>query len=643
MKRILFLFLMLITLSAASSGLYAQTNLVKNGTFATDLTNWTITNGYVNYATDATYKSAGLDWSAADDITPLPADGFVKVYNTIGSTSTISQVLSNYCVNQPKKLVFDLAIDEESGLGTEYKYTVNLGGTQLIQIGVNPVSPYDWRFTSIATGIAISMTDLSNSTVYTPDNTTTKYPQLHFFRFTIDIPASIAISNSTLEFAAEPFNRFYLDNVEVYNSAPAPQNPVGNTTVAATCPANTFNLTTLQPAANADYTYEWYIANSSTSSLVADATKAAPGTYYMFTKAICSGVLSTTGAAVTVNLSDCTLPYVTINPSNGTEISGTAEPNSTVEIDTNNDGVPDYTIRADGSGNWSVTPTVPLANGTLISATATDFGGNTSAPKTTIVDNVAPEVTVNTTDGTVISGTAEPNSTVKIDTNGDGITDYTTTADGSGNWSVTPTVPLANGTVISVTATDAAGNTSAPVTTTVILSPLPVNIISFEIKSDNCSNVLTWKTGEEKNFKHFELQRKANNEFVSLGVINAKGNNSSYVYVDAHPGSGLNTYRLQITDLNGSVTYSELKTVTTHCNNNSITVYPTVSKTNIKISGANQGDVLMIYSTSGQLVRKIVVSGNIDTIDISTVANGLYFVSVYRNNAKIYTQKVIKN
>ncbi|WP_049317028.1 Ig-like domain-containing protein, partial [Pseudomonas aeruginosa] len=41
------------------------------------------------------------------------------------------------------------------------------------------------------------------------------------------------------------------------------------------------------------------------------------------------------------------------------------------------------------------------------------------------------------------------------------------TADGSGNWSFTPGSQLPNGTVVNVTASDAAGNTSPPATTTV--------------------------------------------------------------------------------------------------------------------------------------------------------------------------------
>ncbi|WP_143283809.1 Ig-like domain-containing protein, partial [Burkholderia cenocepacia] len=59
-------------------------------------------------------------------------------------------------------------------------------------------------------------------------------------------------------------------------------------------------------------------------------------------------------------------------------------------------------------------------------------------------------------------------ATVNIDTNGDGTPDATVTADPSGVWTYTPSTPLPIGTVIGVTATDAAGNTgpSASVTVT---------------------------------------------------------------------------------------------------------------------------------------------------------------------------------
>ncbi|RKM80458.1 BapA/Bap/LapF family large adhesin [Alteromonas sp. BL110] len=254
---------------------------------------------------------------------------------------------------------------------------------------------------------------------------------------------------------------------------------------------------------------------------------------------------------------DTTAPAIpTVDAGNGTEITGTAEAGATVNVDVDGDGTPDFTVIADGDGNWSVTPDTPLADGAVVTATATDEAGNVSAPASDTVDAVAPVVSINdlttndatpeltgtvddlsaivvvtidgvdytatnngdgswtladdavatladgsytatvtatdadgnvgsnsgtvvidttppaipTVDagnGTEITGTAEAGATVNVDVDGDGTPDFTVTADGDGNWSVTPDTPLADGVIVTVTATDAAGNISNPASDTV--------------------------------------------------------------------------------------------------------------------------------------------------------------------------------
>ncbi|WP_311130570.1 Ig-like domain-containing protein [Pseudomonas aeruginosa] len=182
---------------------------------------------------------------------------------------------------------------------------------------------------------------------------------------------------------------------------------------------------------------------------------------------------SSPGASVTVDSQAPAAPVV--NPSNGTTLSGTAEPGATVTL-TDGNGNPIGQVTADGSGNWSFTPGTPLANGTVVNATASDPTGNTSAPASTTVDSVAPAApVVNPSNGAEISGTAEAGATVTLtDAGGNPIGQVT--ADGSGNWSFTPGTPLANGTVIVATATDPTGNTGPQAATTVdaVAPPAPV-------------------------------------------------------------------------------------------------------------------------------------------------------------------------
>jgi len=172
-------------------------------------------------------------------------------------------------------------------------------------------------------------------------------------------------------------------------------------------------------------------------------------------------------------------------------IAGTAEPNSTITLVI--DGFT-FVTQANSSGQWSVDlqtaipvggsgPIAALTDGVHpVTVTATDAAGNIS-PATSQnlrVDTTppaAPEITSgNKTNDTtpVITGLAEPGSTVAVTING---STFNTTAGPNGNWSVnletaipnggtTPIAPLTNGQTypVSVTATDAAGNTSQPAT-----------------------------------------------------------------------------------------------------------------------------------------------------------------------------------
>ncbi|NOV24665.1 BapA prefix-like domain-containing protein [Cupriavidus necator] len=311
------------------------------------------------------------------------------------------------------------------------------------------------------------------------------------------------------------------------------------------------------------------IGDSSSTALLLGLLGAAAGAG-IIAAAASSGGGDDGGGGVGVGSGGGTAPArPTVAPSNGATLSGTAPAGSTVGIDFTGDGKADATVTADAAGNWTYTPPQKLADGTVVSVTATDASGNTSPPATATVDGAAPvaptinavsndagtaivagsstsdttptlsgsaeagstisiyngttllgtttadaaghwsftppagltdgnyALTVTATDavgntgpasapflltvdtaapaapaitpgdGTVIAGTAEPGSTVNIDLNGDGTVDATVTANDSGNWTYTPSPALGDGTVVSVTATDAAGNTSAPATATV--------------------------------------------------------------------------------------------------------------------------------------------------------------------------------
>ena len=154
---------------------------------------------------------------------------------------------------------------------------------------------------------------------------------------------------------------------------------------------------------------------------------------------------------------------LTINNA-GDEVSGTAEPNSTVHI-LNPGGTIIGTTTADADGDFTATLVPPQTNGEHLVANATDAAGNTSdntavtAPDSTAPD--APTGVIVAGDGGSVSGHAEIGSTITVkDSNGNTI--GVGQADSGGHFAVSITPSQNNGETVKVTATDSAGNESLP-------------------------------------------------------------------------------------------------------------------------------------------------------------------------------------
>jgi len=157
----------------------------------------------------------------------------------------------------------------------------------------------------------------------------------------------------------------------------------------------------------------------------------------------------------------------------GKTVTGTAEPGSTVTV-TDGAGNVVGKVVADDSGAFTLTPESPLADGTKLTATATDEAGNASGPSNTVtVDAVAPDAPVLApSNGTTVSGTAEPGSTVTVTDDAGNVVGKTVAGD-DGTFTLTPDSPLADGTKLTATATDEAGNASGPSNTVTVDAVAP--------------------------------------------------------------------------------------------------------------------------------------------------------------------------
>ena len=95
---------------------------------------------------------------------------------------------------------------------------------------------------------------------------------------------------------------------------------------------------------------------------------------------------------------------------------------------------------------------------------------------------------------------------------------------------------------------------------------LGVHYSDFNIVSDTNNVVLSWHTNLEEGLKETSVERKVvNGAFSSVGSVDAKGNNSSYSYVDENAfkiEEGVYVYRLRFINGNGTSSLSSEQAVT---------------------------------------------------------------------------------
>ena len=106
----------------------------------------------------------------------------------------------------------------------------------------------------------------------------------------------------------------------------------------------------------------------------------------------------------------------------------------------------------------------------------------------------------------------------------------------------------------------AAGNHSTLLKYT---ATVPVELISFTSEIDNNKVTLNWETASETNNLGFEVERKTDGEWITIGFVEGHSTSTqaqSYLFIDNlnELSSGLISYRLKQVDFDGSFEYSNI-------------------------------------------------------------------------------------
>ncbi|EHP0997687.1 cell surface protein [Enterococcus faecalis] len=299
--------------------------------------------------------------------------------------------------------------------------------------------------------------------------------------FTVTIPAGEAGANETLTAVAK--NASGTESTPTTFQTPADPNTPVATPIVETVTGSTTKGYEVKGTAEVGTTIE---VRDAAGTVLGTATTGTDGKYTVTLapgKATANQTLSVvaknasgtesqpTTATTPADVTAPTVDNITGNSGSGYEITGTADPNTTIEV-RDPAGAVIGTGTSDANGDFTVTlPTGTTNPGDTLTVIGKDNAGNESQPTEVLVPAdatvTAPTVTGvtgNSVAGYQVTGTADPNATIEIrDVDGNVIA--TGTADGTGSFAVNLPAGTANANeTLTALAKDPAGNPSTPTT-----------------------------------------------------------------------------------------------------------------------------------------------------------------------------------
>jgi len=214
------------------------------------------------------------------------------------------------------------------------------------------------------------------------------------------------------------------------------------------------------------------------------------------------------------------------------------------------------------------------------------------------------------------------------------------------NWSVVDSVTVALGShpyvgLAYTSHNNAVAGTAVFDNVTVVAhqDTLSVRLVDFTANNiDNEYTQLTWATGKEKNFDHFELERSGpNTNFQVIATVPGQGDSEfeqNYTYQDLNPMDGANHYRLKLVDKAGVFTYSNTLIVNFSLGVMELYPNPTTNgivylKNNAVFTDNKPLQVELLDQTGRKLMLQTYPTSGVSKITIQLptgLAAGTYFV-----------------
>jgi PKD repeat protein len=186
------------------------------------------------------------------------------------------------------------------------------------------------------------------------------------------------------------------------------------------------------------------------------------------------------------------------------------------------------------------------------------------------------------------------------------------------------------------------------------IAVLPVELTQFKGLWQNDFAALNWQTASENQNRGFEIERSLDGlAFEKIGFVTAQGGNradywfNDYGFQKVAPPQYI-YYRLKQLDDDGGFRYSKIILVATNGKAQwAVSPNPSKGLFNLNTSQPFKDDVdIEVLDLLGRTVfsqRKTVDAGNPITLDLSSIASGVYVLKVSQPQQALFVSKLVKD
>ena len=183
--------------------------------------------------------------------------------------------------------------------------------------------------------------------------------------------------------------------------------------------------------------------------------------------------------------------------------------------------------------------------------------------------------------------------------------------------------------------------------TDALSTPLPVELVHFEVTNEECSNLIEWSTASESNSDYYVIERSYDlAQWEQVGTVSGAGNSTQtldYIYRDkGYEMNGMIYYRIVQFDVDGSNTEIGLQVVNSFCEDNYEPIaYPNPVTNELSIKSMLAGRVT-VMDLNGRIVSQSEVAEGTTVVGMSHLTQGTYMMTIELSNGQSFMSQLVK-